>query len=311
MGTLVLEKENSHNFIKNYVDAFLNQDRHCLILKLTLMFAFTLTRSEYYLHIPLQAFTLYMVLSDVLAKNKTAWIVNTAVHFLIIFSQWDYIDNHKWLSCYWMLACNLSLYVSNPLKMLRESARMLIGWLFFIATFHKFDWLQFHDGSFMHFTFLTDGRFEWTMGLTTGMTMDKLPANYRAEDFFSRLPLAFDYFNLNTNLGIRIWAFFSSWWVIFIEGIVGISFLFAKKSRFFNQIKDGSLIVFMITTYSIVMVSGFNFMLLLLGFANTRVNQKKICYWYMFCFCLFEFRKLPLLRWSNILFGTISSYFVS
>ena len=294
------------SYIKSILDEFINLKRHILILKLTLLFIVVFTRSDFYLHIPTKILATYMIFSDNLSAHKGLWGFLTFVHLLIIITQWQYIDNHKFLSVYWITTCFLSLFSKDILKTLQFNGRILIGLTFLFATFHKIAGGEYLNGKFFLFTFLTDSRFEWPVGLAAQLTMEKLPMNYHKLETLRSWPLDIKSITLFATPFIKSLAYFVSYWTIFIEGVIAIFFLTPTK-YIISKYKDITLIIFILSTYLIVMVSGFYYLLFLLGFSQLDIKQSKSAYLYIFCLIVFEMRNIPFFEYLTYL-GVIPSY---
>jgi hypothetical protein len=288
----------SQVLIRFFAD-FTQQSRYSIILKLSLLFIFSFTDSEHALDIPLKILALYMIISNRLFLDKSLWLILMLFHLLILFLQWDYIDNHKYISIYWLLACYLSLYSSKPLEHLQFNAKVLIGTVFIVATFQKIIGGQYTDGSFLHFTFITDGRFEIPIGLWADLPMNLLPENQAAMDDLRSFPNIVQDIKLHTANSIKHLARFVSYWTLIVEFLIGFLFLYSIKSDRLRQFKDYVLMYFMLSTYSIVMVSGFNYLLILLGFSQTIEKQKSASTLYIIGLMIFEARQIPWLKYIS------------
>jgi len=289
--------------LEGYIDDFLHGPREILIYKLSLLFIVAFTKSDYGIHIPLRILALYMIFSDKLCQSKSLWGILALGNIAIIASQWDYIDNHKYLSCYWLTACYLSLYAEHRLKYLQNNARILVGLVFTLATFHKIIWGEYLDGSFFHFTYLVDQRFADFVTAIANFTPDVLQANNETIHMMRDFPLDYAQGTITSHANVRNIALFSSYWVILIEGSVGLSFLFALKSKFINKIKDWILLLFIFSTYGLVMVAGFNYMLVLLGISSTKLDARKTTIGYMLALMVFEMRNIPWSKYALHLFA--------
>lgn len=286
---------------KRFADLFLDQDQHLLVLKISLILIFAFTRSLYLLNIPVQILALYMIIGPKLVTSKECWWGLFLSVLTITLLEWDFIDNHKYLKLYWVLTCLISLYYKNPIKLIKDNARLILGIIFLIAVFHKISWGQYLNGSFFHYTYLTDGRFEFPIGYLANLTIEKLPNNYSMMNKLQDFPELISSISLFSSSKIKQISLLTSWWVVIIEFLVGITFIFSNKINIFYKLKDILLVIFILSTYSIVMVSGFYYILVLLGFSQVEKHEKNRAYLYMVCLLLYELRRLPIIPWIKIL----------
>lgn len=238
-----------------------------------------------------------MLLDQRFTMSKRLWWVIIFGHALILISEWDFIDNHKYLSSYWMLACGLSLYFENTQEakeMLAKNARWLIGLCFSFATFWKIIGGQFLDGSFLHYTFLTDGRFEFAVGYITNITRDILPANKMMVSHLQDYVLVQNGATLVSPSFVKSMALYVSWWTLLIEGLVGLSFLLPDRF-FLGRRRDIFNLTFILSTYTFVPVAGFNYILVLLGLSQLTPQQKKMGGAYILALIISEAKRIPFL----------------
>ena len=289
VNTSSLSIKKSFNWI---INQFLEMPKEKLILRLSLVFILTFTKSDFYIHYPLAIMALYMLFVTGMTNNRFLWMIQSLGHFLLVALQWDYIDNHKYLSAYWIFTCWLSLYAIEPAKMLKRSANLLIGTIFLLAVGQKVFRGQWLDGSFMHYTYLTDSRFELFVGWLSGITIDILPQNYRLIWEALSEPYSFPGVALNSTPFIRQLAFASSLWTLFIEALVGIVFLLPEKVKLYRY-KHAIMFFFIASTYMVVNVAGFHYILILMGITSTEPQSKRANVGYLVLLILFELRKVP------------------
>jgi hypothetical protein len=91
---------------------------------------------------------------------------------------------------------------------------------------------------------------------------------------------------------VERWAWLLTWWTVLIEGALGIVFLWRDAPRM-AAIRNGMLIFFAITTYSVATVRGFGWMLMLLGMAQTDEHERKWRLAYLAVFVLIQLYTLP------------------
>src|SRR5690606_4604248 len=136
------------------------------------------------------------------------------------------------------------------------------------AVIGKFLAPEFLNGSFFEFTNTADPRF---FGFTSFMADIDMQSLLNNETNINRLTSGNNpnySFPLNgvenlTNLGMVI-----SYWTIFIEGMIAISFLIPNKFLL-SKYRNVFLIAFIITTYPIATVAGFASILACMGFMQS------------------------------------------
>lgn len=220
-----------------------------------------------------------MLLFRQILTSKYMWSLLTMLLIVGLLPMYHYMDNHTYLTWYWVAAVTLCLWTSQEKKAINFNARVLIGLCFLFATIWKILSPEFINGTFFHFTFLTDSRFFEFTELTTGIS-----GNIRAENL-SELNKLTDSLNrddvgmLNSSTLVQPIAVFMAYWTVFIEGWIAIAFLMPKK-YLISRYRDIPLLVFMATTYPIATVTGFAALLAAMGFAQSlnSNNLTKLVY---------------------------------
>ena len=290
---------------KFFITYFLDVPKHVLVLKLALFFILAFTSSKWMIHIPLRILALYMLIDHRFSVNKILWAILLAGHLLIIGLEWDFIDNHKYLSLYWVMTCYFSLFEESDeqkIKFLVLNSRLIIGLVFFFSTAWKFIGGQFINGTFMHFTFLTDSRFENFVGFITNITRDILPQNYDLLRKMKEYPTINRTGRLLSPLFTNHLALFVSWWTIFIEGSIALFFLL-PTNKIISNLRHVSLMVFILTTYSFISVPGFNYLLVMLGLSQLNNNQRKWAITYIIVLIFSDAKKIPFFDYYHWLYN--------
>ena len=285
--------EKINKFLDDVVESLLAMDREILILRLSVILFLIYGASNWALDIPLRILCILMLLNTSLLKNKVLWVFVAATFVLIHLQQWYYIDNHKYLITYWSLVCALSVFREDTTTFFRTNARLLLGLVFLYATFWKIAGWQFHDGSFLEFTLLTDARMMLPAVFAGGMSVEKMYMNYDLMSYFASHPGLAKEVVLAYSPEITRFSLALSYFTILIEGLLALSFLFAKQF-FFKRIKDYLLMVFVLLTYFLLPVTGFGFVLIILGIAQTGEEDNRILIYYTVCLLILQFTLLPL-----------------
>lgn len=201
------------------------------------------------------------------------------------------VDNHKLLLVYWAIA--LCAAGARP-ELLAHNARLLIGLCFAWATLWKVTSASFHSGDFLAWELLSDSRFRHFSHLTVGLGAPEIDANLRA---LQEMRATGGSFVLSVSDRLRFVATAMTWWTIFIEGLIGASFLLAHRSRLLANVRNWALIVFVGTTYPIATVIGFGWLLALMGLAQCRRDERPAAIAYL---ALFVVMQLFLVPWGSL-----------
>ena len=186
-----------------------------------------------------------------------------------VLGGWFLVDNHHYLLTYWCGALGLVLLSSKPHEVLRTNARFLLGLCFAFAALWKVVGGEYLDGSFPAYLLLTDPH---ASALIPGLNVpaDVLGANHEA----LLTQLSYEDFGRSVRLQgatsvVFAAAVFIGLWTIVIEALIALGFLLPFRGRW-RWIGDGSLLVFVATTYVFAPVLVFGGLLLSMGYAQTR-----------------------------------------
>ncbi len=215
--------------------------------------------------------------------------------------EWPLADNHAWLLSYWCLALALSAGASEPGATLRRTGRLLIGLAFLFATLWKaFLAPDYLDGRFFRVTLLTDERFANVAMLVGDMDRDALE---ESRDYLRPLPggiersQVIDGPRLRETKRLRAFAWLLTWVTVLYEGLIALVFLF-PLSRRTEPIAHLTLLLFCAGTYALAPVVGFAWLLLSMGVAGCREDQRRLRAAYMVVFALMLFYKY--VPWSDL-----------
>jgi len=225
------------------------------------------------------------------------WFIIAALLLGGALSGWSVSDNHRYLMAYWALAISLALNADNWERVLSLSARRMIGLCFLFACIWKTITPDFLDGTFFHYSLLTDSRFRevahWIGGINAPMADLNRAARAALFRFDSNL-VAVQFYDPAT---IQTIAHALTWWTIGIESAIAIVFLLPLRNAF-TCIRDVVLLVFSITTYALAPVIGFGWVLLIMGMIQVEWRKKSVRWMYVGTFVLLE---LYLLPWKKAL----------
>ena len=186
---------------------------------------------------------------------------------------WHDADNHKYLLAYWCLALGLSCGADDTAQALRINAQLLVGLCFLWAVAWKLWSPNFLTGEFFEYAMLTDDRLFGLAQLFTDLTPDVYEHNRAAIDRLTAYSSTLDQVSLNGPARVHFLARVLTAWTIFIEGAVAVSFLWPSSARRATWARNGSLLAFALTTYFATPVSGFAWVLLIMGIAQVRPER--------------------------------------
>src|SRR5262245_20067683 len=247
----------------------------------------------------------WAILSPRALTSSVTWYVLTALLAARIIADWPLPDNHIYLLAYWCLALALSLGAADPARVLATSARWLIGTAFLMAVVWKaFLSPDYLDGRFFRVTWLTDPRFTDAVQLLGQLSTTQLAQNREllaplpegAELLHPALPSdppAFHYLVL-----------VSTWGVLALESFVALTFLRPRGGQT-NALHHVSLLLFCGITYAIAPVAGFGWLLLTMGVALCRPDQRALRATYVATwFLVLFYSEIP---WTNVIVNWLSS----
>jgi len=241
-------------------------------LVLTLVLVMLATSQRWYVAVPTVVLGTVGVVAPGLRSSARFWFALAAVLGAAAWADRWQIDNHQFLIAYWCLAVGVAAQGPDPERVRRISARLLVGFVFLLATTWKLLAPDFVDGSFMRYTLLTDSRFSEVATLVGGIDSQDLAANQdalRVLDDPGAAPAAVPLRSTGRLDGV---AMALTWWTLAIEGAVAV--LFLAPWRRIGRHRDVALIAFVLTTYAVAPVVGFGWILVCLGLAQREPARR-------------------------------------
>jgi hypothetical protein len=212
------------------------------------------------------------------------WYVTAMLLGTTFYLNWESSDNHKYMFVYWCLAlcAALSLPRGEQHETLARTSRLLIALCMILATAWKVLTPQYMDDRFFTYELLADERFAHFTSWTTGVPLETLALNRDLRDLQMSYPpadMSIPTVELGGSEQVALLACFLTWWTVVIEGAIGVLFLL-PAGKWMNRTRNGLLILFAVTTYSVAPVRGFGWMLMLLGMAQCTSEER----WYRWGF---------------------------
>ncbi len=301
----MLKNYNTHPValkIKNYMASFSESDIVLLSLKMILIVLLLLMKDTAVLSIFIPVFVIPGLLLNKLTLNKYLWLILTvfSVSIYLILDLHGYVPNHKHIYAYVILAVTLILFFSektNILANLRTQSRYIIGLCFLFAVAGKFLAPEFLNGDFFIFTNTIDPRFFGFTSFMADVDFTLLKENEENLRNLMHTTNTKNLFYLNGAENLSQIGLVISYWTIFIEGMIAISFCLPSKFLL-SKYRNIFLIAFILTTYPIATVMGFAIILTTLGFIQSTKDNKLNSYsiFYLIVFILLPFIDFPFMR---------------
>jgi hypothetical protein len=247
-----------------------------LVATMTLILLLIYSEGVWFVRLPLTLLAIAALLFPGLRLDRRLWL--TAALVLLAGNLWTWYDadNHQYVIAYWCLALALALGAGtggaastrSANDSLAQSARWIVGLSFLFATAWKLHAPDYLDGTFFHFALLADSRFHDLSVWLGDLRLAELQANRTALETLLHPAGDLTAVEFSGSTGIRRLAVGMTWWTVAIEALVAAAFLSPAGSLPY-RIRDGLLLAFILTTYLFAPVTGFGWVLLVMGFAQT------------------------------------------
>lgn len=271
-----------------------------LILRLTLLTLLLHGSSTAWLDVPLKVMCGFMLLSPTHYRDSALWTVICGLTWWINATDWLWIDNHKYLITYWVLACTLSVYHEQTKEILAWNGRVLVGLVFGFAAIWKMLAGEYWDGDFFYYTLLVDGRMKFFAHVVCGVSEADLAQAKAVEDMLQTYPGESIQASLPQSATLRAFSIFMAWWTIIIELTVALSFLLTRT--WIAKWRDWLLLAFIASTYFFVPVLGFGYILTILGLAACNPEFKRAHITYLAVIVVLQLGQLPWESYVSELF---------
>ncbi|MEO1401841.1 MAG: hypothetical protein AAFV72_11415 [Cyanobacteria bacterium J06635_1] len=255
------------------ITRLLSLPRTQLLLGLTLILVLLHGIDEFmWTTLPARCLAVAMLLSREWLRSRWAWLGLAVLLGGHTIWAWSALVNHDYMIAYWVGVCAIAVWSKAPKHVFAWNARLLIGLCFLFATAWKLISGEYLDGSFLHLTFLLDARLEMGAALLGGVSLDALAAN---RDLFESLGIVTPA-TLETTPLLSTISVVLSYWTILIEGLVALAFL-APGIKYLYDNREWVLLLFIVTTYTVIPVLGFGGILFIMGLAQCKQpNRQKI-----------------------------------
>lgn len=269
---------------------------------MTLLLLLLYSGGPWYFRLPVTVLSLAGIIFRQLRRSAGLWFVLAGLVLAGTLQQWHQADNHKYLMGYWCLAISAALMVEHSERTLALSGRLLIGFSFLFASLWKLISDDYLDGSFFQYTLLIDGRFQGFAERLGGVTRELSEINHAAQRALVNYDSSLTDVRLVYPPVLPMLAGVITWWSLLIELAIAIVFLSPERSRL-SRPKDALLLVFILSTYLVAPVTGFGWLLAIMGVAQSSERRAVVGLAYVASALLLQIYRAP---WQT-LFGVIGA----
>jgi hypothetical protein len=232
-----------------------------------------------------------------LRRHPLFWFVLTAAYVVGSAPDWLKLDNHKYLIAYWCLACGLACLGEQPMKTLAFNARLLIALCFIFSVVWKLLSPDFMDGTFFHFSLLSDRRLAGVARAVGGLDADQQQLNRAAYRALINYNSQLTFVQLASTPSVKLLAGFMTWWTIALESLIAVAFLLPRPGAL-SAVRDYALLLFIASTYAIAPVVGFGWVLATMGFAQAGGPLRLVHVLYVAALLVLQLDRIP---WQTLL----------
>lgn len=264
-------------------------------LLMTLLLVLLYSPSQSYVKAPASVLALAALFHPPLARDSRLWLLFTGLLATACYHTWYTVDNHKVLLVYWCATLFLAFEARDPQGALASAARRLIGLVFALATAAKLWAPDFLTGDFFTYTLLSDDRFTRVTPLL-GLDAASARANEVALDALRAMDSSLGEVVLAVPPQLASLALAMTAWTILIEGAVALAFLW-PLDRGPSRLRDPLLLAFVASTYLLAPVTGFGWVLLAMGMAQSSPSRPRLRMAYLAAFLLLQAYHFP---WTSL-----------
>ena len=279
--------------------AALELDSTTLVLRLTALMLLLFGGHGWAMELPLTLLCAAALLVPSLLTSRRLWLMCSLTLVLGNAADWTWIDNHKYLITYWTMACTLAVASDDPASVLARHGRVLICIVFTLAVVWKLAAGEYLDGAFFHLTLLTDERLAGVAGVLGGLDPGVLANNRAVAGALALVPDDALTVELVTSPRLRITALVASYWTLLIEAAIAVSFIPGVARRVASA-RHWLLMAFVVTTYPVVPVLGFGFVLTVMGLSQTAPTDRRVRAAYLSLLVVMQLGRIP---WQQAIGG--------
>ena len=237
-------------------------------------------------------------------RAPVTWFCLTILVAWRLIDDWPLPDNHIYLLSYWCLTLFLALISIQTEDTARKASRLLLGLAFGFAVLWKgFLSDDYLDGRFFRVTFLQDERFAYSAMLFGKLTEKQLIEN---RQYLNPLPDGTQLLEppqLVEPGSLRTLVTITTWGAIAMEALIAFAMLFPLTGKVQN-VRHILLLLFCVVTYAFAPVAGFGWLVLVMGMAQCKPEQKiwRNLYFVTYLLVLL-YSEIP---WSQLVFDILN-----
>ncbi len=121
----------TNEILKVWAQKAIGPSRYEFVLKMTLLYLILysskllLPNDARWFPIAAKFLAVSMLLFPALLKNRYLWLGLSGMGISALILGWDYVDNHFYLTNYWLAACTISTFLGASLPVLAFNGRFL------------------------------------------------------------------------------------------------------------------------------------------------------------------------------------------
>lgn len=279
----------SHRSLADLLREILELDVLDLVPRLTLILLITRPISS---RSVLTVLCIVAILLPAFYRSAYFWLLVTGAMFAAVLTRWYEVDNHVYLMTYWCLALCLALAGSNPRRVLRINARLLIGLCFLFAAFWKGTSDDFLTGEFFQHTLLTDVRFKNFASFAGGIPEEAFRENAKGLAQLASPDSRLESIQLRGSPELESLSVALTWMTIGLEGLIALAFL-CPSGYLLSKWRHALLLAFGLGTYALAPVVGFGWLLMVMGLSQCSQEQEKTRAFYLITFLVIQIYSVP------------------
>lgn len=233
-----------------------------------------------------------------LMRSSVTWLGLAGLVLARLVLDWPLSDNHIYLLGYWCLGVGLCFLLSSPFTAIADMSRWLAGSAFLCAVLWKgLLTPDFLDARFFRMTLVTDDRFADLSRAVGGLTDIQLETNRAA---VVALPAGIEVLDgpvLMEPPALRRLGLVLTWGGFLLESLVAAALL-SRRPAVLHRSRHVLLLTFASVTYAVAPVAGFGWLLMAMGLAQCRTQQRRLRAAYLSVFALITvYAETPLMHW--------------
>ena len=232
-------------------------------------------------------------------RNPLFWLALALSATVVIVHDWHEADNHKYLLLYWLWILFFCHFLAKPKQQRRVllfNARFFLCFIFLAAAAQKLSSPTYRSGEMFEYYLYVDSRFT-AFGKLIGIDPSVPDAAQKRIALFrsSFLKLADNELEVPGTDRARVAGLVLTWWDASLQLLIGLLLLFRRRAT--DQFAHILLLLFIFSTYLPAPISGFGWILAIMGLTLAKENFPRIAAVYMVSFVAIILYQLPWRDW--------------